>query len=279
MALFKFIWWLILFIIKVNIFFVILTYFAGIYELLNDKEFSENISLWDIIQGFISEIFASLLNLLTFPLSFFNIENLFTSKGMEPKVDSPVLLIHPYFGSSATVWFYFFKFKKAGFENTFTINLRPRTGSIRTFLDQIDGRCEEIITKTGKRKVALVGHSMGGLLARLYAMENKEKVSCVVTVGSPHSGSKLAVFGIGKCAREMEQNSELMREIENKFPDVPFLSIYSPVDNLAVPQRTAIVPEREERVNYKAPPLGHLALLYSPSVSETIISFVRSKSL
>lgn len=39
------------------------------------------------------------------------------------------------------------------------------------------------------RDLVLVGHSMGGLIAREFAMRHEGLVSCIVTLGTPHRGS------------------------------------------------------------------------------------------
>ncbi|WP_322550099.1 alpha/beta fold hydrolase [Flavobacterium psychraquaticum] len=55
---------------------------------------------------------------------------------------------------------------------------------------------ERILTITGKDKVILVGHSMGGLAAREYVqnesnwqVDNKHHVAKILTLGTPHGGS------------------------------------------------------------------------------------------
>ncbi len=278
MGILSFIWWVIVLIIKIDILMVVLTCLVGVYELRNDSELSEKVGWLDVAFGLLSEIFASLFNLFVFPLGYFRIEKWFRAYVDEGVVDAPVLLLHPYFGNPTNVWFLLFRFRKSGFNNVFTISLRPRLAGLDQFLQQVDDKVTQILERTGASKIALVGHSMGGLLARMYALENPDRVFAVVTVGAPHRGSKLAVFGLGRCARDMEPGSSIIQEIEGKYPDVPFLSVYSPVDNLALPQRTAIVPEDGLRVNYEAPCVGHLAMMFTPSVADAIVGFVRSKA-
>jgi pimeloyl-ACP methyl ester carboxylesterase len=41
----------------------------------------------------------------------------------------------------------------------------------------------------GSEKVDLVGHSLGGLVARIWSQENSNRINQVITLGSPHSGS------------------------------------------------------------------------------------------
>jgi pimeloyl-ACP methyl ester carboxylesterase len=39
------------------------------------------------------------------------------------------------------------------------------------------------------KKVNLIGHSLGGLVARIFTQKNKEKVNKIISVGSPHEGA------------------------------------------------------------------------------------------
>ncbi len=48
---------------------------------------------------------------------------------------------------------------------------------------------------TGSRKIALLGHSMGGLAARAYLqLEKGRDISTLITIGTPHYGSPLALL-------------------------------------------------------------------------------------
>lgn len=72
----------------------------------------------------------------------------------------------------------------------------------------------------------LVGHSMGGLVARAYLRRYGElRVARLITLGTPHRGSLLAHLGIGRNARQMEPGSVWLRELAKprcRFPALPF---------------------------------------------------------
>ncbi len=51
-------------------------------------------------------------------------------------------------------------------------------------------KIDNFYTSNGNQKINLVGHSLGGLLARAYAQRyGTEKINKIVTVGSPHAGA------------------------------------------------------------------------------------------
>ena len=75
----------------------------------------------------------------------------------------PILLIHGYLNSNL-VWLYFGKqLKNRGFGPIYTINLGWPFGSIENYAQKVALKVEKIKEETGKAKVILVGHSMGGL--------------------------------------------------------------------------------------------------------------------
>jgi len=67
--------------------------------------------------------------------------------------------------------------------------------SIRTSASQLSGMVQSLFGDTRTPKVALVGHSMGGLIAREWT-ENPQlengRISYLITVGTPHRGSNWA---------------------------------------------------------------------------------------
>ena len=51
--------------------------------------------------------------------------------------------------------------------------------------------------ETGAKKVVLIGHSQGGMDARWAAAHAADSVAAVVTIGTPHHGSKVADVALG----------------------------------------------------------------------------------
>jgi len=53
---------------------------------------------------------------------------------------------------------------------------------------------EDIVARTGAKKVNLIGHSHGGLDVRYVASVRPDLVASVTTVGTPHKGAELATY-------------------------------------------------------------------------------------
>jgi pimeloyl-ACP methyl ester carboxylesterase len=97
------------------------------------------------------------------------------------------------------------------------------------------GRIEEIYEHSGRRKVSLVGWSLGGLYARQLAKSAPDKVRCMISLGSPFAGSPKSTNAWR--AYEMASGSKV--EEHDPFdgtlagaPPVPTTSIFSRSDGI-----------------------------------------------
>lgn len=111
----------------------------------------------------------------------------------------PVVLAHGFFGfedfAGADFVNYFWGVKDylAGLGETevFTPGVDPFNYSDYRGA-QLAERVQQILRDTGRAKVNLIGHSQGGLDARVVAHDHPEWVASVVTVATPHRGSVIA---------------------------------------------------------------------------------------
>jgi triacylglycerol lipase len=79
----------------------------------------------------------------------------------------PVLLVHGYGCSRAAWWWLRRRLQAAGW-TVATISLEPVYGSIDDYVDPLARRIDAVLAETGAERLLLVGHSMGGLVARAY---------------------------------------------------------------------------------------------------------------
>jgi pimeloyl-ACP methyl ester carboxylesterase len=108
----------------------------------------------------------------------------------------PVLFLHGWLGSwrywlpsmeVASTHFRTYAFDLIGFGDTYQRSIEP---SIAAYAQQIIRFLDEL----GIEKVALVGHSMGGMVSLKTAIEHPDRIERVVTVGAPIVGSSLALL-------------------------------------------------------------------------------------
>ena len=110
----------------------------------------------------------------------------------------PVILIHGYF-EPASVWN---EWQKLLQNNTgiksFPVTFRgdDECGSANQHAKELGQIIKEVKTKTGQDKVNIVGHSKGGLDARVYLADNitRNDVANLIMIGTPNAGSPLADF-------------------------------------------------------------------------------------
>ncbi len=62
---------------------------------------------------------------------------------------------------------------------------------------QLAAHIETILAETGYDKVVIIGHSQGGLDARVVAHDRPDLVAAVVTVATPHGGTPVADVALG----------------------------------------------------------------------------------
>ncbi len=82
---------------------------------------------------------------------------------------------------------------------------------------------QRVMELTGKDKVILVGHSMGGLASREYIQneynwqaDNHHHVAKLLTLGTPHGGSNASDIGLGWMAG-IETHSEAIRDLKTTY--------------------------------------------------------------
>jgi triacylglycerol esterase/lipase EstA (alpha/beta hydrolase family) len=146
-------------------------------------------------------------------------------------------------------------------------------GGIEGLTVQLADRVEAICAATGAARVTLVGHSMGGLVARAYMRQHGAgRVAKIVALGTPQHGSLQACFMHGRSVRQMRPGSTWLEELnqdEQTPPPAPIVSVMSWHDDLVAPQYSALL-ANARTVSFAG--LGHLAMGFSPRILEVLDS-------
>ena len=186
---------------------------------------------------------------------------------------TPILLVPGYFSNRACFFVLAKLLRGLGASHIYTIDPKPMTADIRDLAQQLAEKVDDILGATGVPRINLVGHSMGGLIARYYIerLDGASKVNVCVTIGSPHHGSLLSRLGLGTNAQQMRPGSELLADL-NRFEhisrEIRLVSIWSTFDNMSVPRTTSIL--GGDATNISVDYIGHLSLLYSPRVARLV---------
>lgn len=195
----------------------------------------------------------------------------------------PVLLLHGY-GANSGFWSPVSERLSAAGISHAAIDLEPLLGGIDDYTEAIETAVQSLCAAVGAEKIIIVGHSMGGLAARAWLRSHGcGRLARLITLGTPHFGSVLAVYGMGKNARQMlppaqgEQsgNDWLTRlaATEDNGVRACVTSFYSLHDNIVSPQRSAVLPGA---ANVALDLIGHVALGFDREVVEQLVAEVRT---
>ncbi len=191
-----------------------------------------------------------------------------------------IILTHGLYHNSSAWLLFRRRLRKAGFKNIFIMNY----GSFFTSFEQILKELEEFVADAQQtvpnQPVYLIGHSLGGLLSRVYAEKSAGTTvpAAVITLGSPHQGSKIAAFGLGSLATSLIYRGPLFAKIESGQPRLPCtgIALISPVDNMVLPYEAMKAP-CPGWVYYETGPQSHTAMLYSKSTVQRVVELLRTE--
>ena len=95
-------------------------------------------------------------------------------------------------------------------------------------------RLDELFERHGKRRVSLVGWSLGGLYARQLAKLDPDKVRSVISLGSPFAGSPKSTnaWRAYEWASGSKVDAQTLPEALSETPPVPTTSIFSRTDGI-----------------------------------------------
>ncbi|MET9603783.1 alpha/beta fold hydrolase [Streptomyces sp. NPDC006512] len=184
----------------------------------------------------------------------------------------PVLLLHGFTDNRSV----FVLLRRAlgadGRRRVETYNYSPFTRDLRVTARHLARRVEELCERSGQDRVDLVGHSLGGLVARYYVQRlgGDARVRTLVTLGTPHSGTRVAPFmDAHPLVRQMRPESEVLAELASPSPGcrTRCVAFWSEFDALMAPTGTARIEHPDlDATNVQVTGIGHLALPVHPAV-------------
>lgn len=147
---------------------------------------------------------------------------------------------------------------------------------IESGVEPLDRAVAWLERATGMPPVVLA-HSMGGLLVRrwLATCQADARVAGVVTVATPHRGTRFARVGLGANVRQMRLGSSWLDELHAMEPAsraALFTCFYGHCDNIVVPASNATM---DGARNCHLLGVAHLAMLYHPAVFAEVMLRLR----
>jgi triacylglycerol lipase len=262
--------------------FVALTYAFFWYETANGPhrsrlaELSGGRPVWWVLRGMLSGVVAVAIVIVSFPLGWARRPG----RAREPAGGSrpPVVLIHGLYHNAGAWVLFRWRLGRAGYPCVETFQYSSWTHSFDELTRELSGVIDEVYSREGK-SVVLIGHSLGGLLGKACAQDpaNAGKIAALVTLGSPHQGSKLAALAVGELGGSLLFRGSLITRMEGRFvpESVLRLAVVSPVDNMVLPNEALQV--RESGWDYhETAPISHVSMLYHAPTAKRVIQFLES---
>ncbi|RSS55060.1 triacylglycerol lipase [Streptomyces sp. WAC01280] len=189
----------------------------------------------------------------------------------------PVVLLHGFVDNRSVFVLLRRVLTRHGRDCVESLNYSPLTCDLRSAAELLGRRVEEIRARTGHAEVDIVGHSLGGLIARYYVQRlgGDTRVRTLVMLGTPHSGTTVAPLADAHpLVRQMRPGSAVLRELAGPAPGcrTRFVSFWSDLDQVMVPVETARLDHPDLHVhNIRVSGIGHLALPVHPTVAAGVL--------
>ncbi len=178
---------------------------------------------------------------------------------------TPILLVHGLVDNRSVFTLLRRTLRRRGFGQVLSVNYSPFTQDVRTAAARLARLVEKTCEETGYERVHVVGHSLGGVVARYYVqrMGGDARVHTLCTLGSPHAGTYAAHLLPSRLVRQLRPGSELMTELAAPAPGcrTRFVAFWSDLDQLIVPKRAARIEHADLAArNVLLRGVGHMSL-------------------
>lgn len=156
----------------------------------------------------------------------------------------PVVLVHGYM-CNHRIWDDVADALRAQGHDVLAVNLEPLFASIDAYGPIVETAVQALLRHSGQPQVAIVGHSMGGLAARAWLRTyGPQHVARVITLGTPHVGTKIPQHAPTPNGRQMASGSDWLQQLrttETAEVYQLFRIAITPQDNIVYPQRDQIL--------------------------------------
>ncbi len=227
---------------------------------------------WRVCLGALSAVVSTIFIGLTYALVYLRL-----SQGSSEGV--PIILVHGLYHNPSAWLIMRCRLKRAGFGNVYTYGYSSFSLTYFDLVHEMTQKMEQVLAANPGRKLALVGHSLGGLIIRGAMADDRfcGKISVVVTLGSPHKGSELAWIGIGRLARSLHPSSHIFEwlAVQKKVQGVALLSLFAPIDNMVFPVRGLELGEPGWIEECRQPDVSHVGLIYDRGFAARTIKHLK----
>jgi pimeloyl-ACP methyl ester carboxylesterase len=189
---------------------------------------------------------------------------------------TPILLLHGWVDNRSIFTVLRRHLQRRGFGRVVTMNYSILTHDVPKAAARLGQVVERLCAETGYERVHVVGHSMGGLVARYYVQRlgGDERVHTLATLGTPHAGTRAAHLMLGRAVAQLRPGSAVLTELAEPAPGcrTRFVCVWSDLDAMVVPKQSARLEHPDLRArNVFVRGVGHLSLPIDGRVVREIV--------
>lgn len=154
------------------------------------------------------------------------------------------------------------------------IDLEPAFGRIEDYAERVDAGVRALEAATGRAPI-VVAHSMGGLATRhWWAGQPAARLHHLITIGSPHQGTRMARLAHAPNARQMREGSAWTAALLARQPP-PQLArttcFFAHADNIVFPASAATLPGADNR---HLGAVGHICMVERAEPFDALLALV-----
>lgn len=166
-----------------------------------------------------------------------NVRALFAADPLASR--TPVVLVHGLIDNRSIFAVMRRALRRRGFTSVCSFNYSPLLGDISRGAHDLGEHIDRVREQTGHERVHVVGHSLGGLLARYHLQRQggDQRIESLVTLGTPHQGSLLAHLLPTPLVRQLRPGSHVFQDLAERASgiDAPVTAVYSDMDQVVLP--------------------------------------------
>jgi triacylglycerol lipase len=232
-----------------------------------------------LVKGILSSYLSVLLTILLYPTGLWR-------RLWQPRLDPdcprpPVILIHGLYHNVSAWTLFRRRLQAAGFANLYFLCYSSWNQTFPALVMKLEQLLAEVREHFPNQSPILIGHSLGGLLSRACAQSlgGPTRLAGVVTLGTPHKGSKMAALGLGTLARSLIYRGPLIDKLDEgkRKAATPCVALYSPIDNMVLPNQ-ALQTTEAGWVHQETAPISHVAMLYHRQTAQLVLEYLKSMS-
>lgn len=178
---------------------------------------------------------------------------------------TPILLVHGLVDNRSIFALLRRQLRRRGFGRVLALNYSPLSDDVRSVAHALAELVESVCADTGYERIHVIGHSMGGIVARYYIQQlgGDERVHTLVTLGTPHRGTRAASLLPHPLVRQLRPGSDVLTELAGPAPGcrTRVIAIWSDLDQLMLPKDAAALAHPDLHVrNVLVRGVGHMSL-------------------